>query len=165
MDLNQVQPRFTSQNWMGGDQLSITVKSPAKPLPGPQRSPVIPGSMRTVTDVTVPTGKNALDPLTQVINGTFATGPNAGVPISRVDISGFGESTFSDWHDPSNVPATISKVEFGVIEGSPWDALRAFEYWETSLYLVHCSYKNHFTKSTKVRVAEMSIQKDERSDW
>ena len=115
-DLNQVQPRFTSQNWTGGDQLSITVKPPLQPLPGPQRSPVFPGWMRTVPDVTVPTGNKALDPLDP--DGTFGPGQKSpGVPVSRVDISGFGESVFSDWHDPSTVPNTISKVEFGVIVG------------------------------------------------
>ena len=113
-NLNQVQPRFTSQNWVGGDQLSITVMPPSNPLLGPQRSPVIPGWMRTL-DVATPAGNRALDPIKP--DATFATGQGAGVPVSRVDISGFGESTFSDWHDPSNLPETISKVEFGVIVG------------------------------------------------
>ena len=39
------------------------------------------------------------------------------MPITRIDISGFGESLFSDWRNPVDAAAIICKARFDVIVG------------------------------------------------
>jgi hypothetical protein len=57
-----------------------------------------------------------ITPIDATFNQEFAQ-KNPRVPVTRVDISGYGESVFSDWRNPAGVPPTISKVLFDVFIG------------------------------------------------
>ena len=51
-------------------------------------------------------------------NNTFGPdGVHPGVPVSRVDLSGYGESCFSLWTDKHSPPPKISEVRFDVMIG------------------------------------------------
>jgi hypothetical protein len=49
-----------------------------------------------------------------------ATGVRPMVPVTRIDVSGYGESLFSDWHNPYNGPqdqSAVSEARFDVLVG------------------------------------------------
>ncbi|MGZ4664047.1 MAG: hypothetical protein ACXV5Q_03075 [Frankiaceae bacterium] len=89
--------------------------------------PVLPGGVAlrrnwTMSDVGPIPGKSILDePVGDFVDKTF-TPPNGSrheVPVSRLDLSGYGESCFSTWsdeHTPPSKPA-VSQVRFDVING------------------------------------------------
>jgi hypothetical protein len=54
--------------------------------------------------------------VTTIFNGEFFT-LKGGVPLTRIDICGYGASTFSDWQDKSAEFATTSKAEFEIMLG------------------------------------------------
>jgi hypothetical protein len=120
--LKQVQPTFITSNLVGGDQISITAPVPRliRPIGGTQ-SPSLQGTT-TLLQNALYNGANStptvISPVDEAFNHTFGPGgSNACVPITRIDISGFGESTFSDWRNPADDAATISKVNFNVMLG------------------------------------------------
>lgn len=110
----QVQPIFKGQDLIGGDQ--ITIRSARPSMAGYTRQ-----FFTALTD-----GANAGDtvigmmPETAYINvdfnGEFA-GVQPFVPVSRVDISGFGESVYSDWRDPFAGVGQVSKAPFNASVG------------------------------------------------
>ncbi|MCJ1350794.1 MAG: hypothetical protein MMC33_000775 [Icmadophila ericetorum] len=129
--LAQVQPTFSSDSLVGGDQLSITAPRSRLILPKPgqqQISPAIPGSLTqsrtavfqgTSTPTTVIStvgGPPLASDLATAFNTQFSTGSTAEIPVTRVDISGFGESVLSEWEDPATMTG-FSKVEFNVLVG------------------------------------------------
>lgn len=118
----QVAPSFTAAGLAGGDQLSIRSAAPfAVPLGGVGESPSLPGTAVQLHNALfsgVPTVTTVLTPIDDTFNSNFAPGaPDPRVPIVRVDISGFGESLFSDWRNPSDAVAIISKARFDVLVG------------------------------------------------
>ena len=131
--LAQVQPAFASNSLKGGDQISITAARGGLIFPKPgqqQRSPSIPGSLTqtrtavaqgTSTPATVISTVGGPPPPSDLVtsfNKQFGTGSKtAEIPVTRVDISGFGESVFSEWQDPIGSGAGFSKVEFNVLLG------------------------------------------------
>ncbi|MGH2322810.1 hypothetical protein, partial [Enterococcus faecalis] len=65
-----------------------------------------------------PTSTTVLTPIDDTFNTNFGpTVATARVPVTRIDISGFGESLFSDWRNPVDAAAIISKARFDVIVG------------------------------------------------
>ncbi|WP_219510879.1 hypothetical protein [Nonomuraea ceibae] len=51
-------------------------------------------------------------------NAAFGAGGHVGrVPVTRVDFSGYGASTFSTWTNDDAGPVDVTKVEFGVMTG------------------------------------------------
>jgi hypothetical protein len=66
----------------------------------------------------VPTGLSPIDPLTDIFNGEFAPGGiKQQVPVERFELSGYGESLFSDWEDDTDDVPAISQVRFDVLVG------------------------------------------------
>ncbi|HTA42920.1 MAG TPA: hypothetical protein VK789_10765 [Bryobacteraceae bacterium] len=48
-----------------------------------------------------------------IFKGEFSVGgSNPGVPLLRIDFSGYGASTFSDWTDQNPTPPAVTKVQF-----------------------------------------------------
>ncbi|MCJ1379351.1 hypothetical protein MMC17_002452 [Xylographa soralifera] len=120
--LRQVQPTFSSSNLTGGDQISFTPASSRLLHPiGQVRSPSLQGSTTLLQNALyngTSTTSTVLSPIDGAFNPTFGpSGSNPSIPITRIDISGFGESTFSDWRNPADAAATISKVNFNVMLG------------------------------------------------
>ena len=65
-----------------------------------------------------PSSNTILEPVTAaILHGTDSSMYASRVPVTRIDFSGFGESTFSDWRNPAGVPPTISKTIFHVMVG------------------------------------------------
>jgi hypothetical protein len=128
--LATVQPRFQPDSMAGGDQLSLK-GSRGRVVIGPRRRLVSRSfsgsatqlrnalnSSGNLTSVTAISTANS-DVITDPFNQTFGPGAEtAKVPVTRIDISGFGESMFSDWRfvDDSQ-GAAISKVQFDVLVG------------------------------------------------
>ncbi len=100
--VGSVSPGFTSLGLTGSDQ--ITVRPP--PFGS---APTIPGyAEQTIV----------FDPAYTTFNSRFGEkSSEKGIPLKRIDISGFGESTFSDWRDDVHPPPTISKALFNVAVG------------------------------------------------
>ena len=117
--LGEVQPSFSATGLKGGDQLSIRAARPLFVLtPG---SPSLPGSaiqLHNARASGVPTLTTVLTPIDDTFNSNFGpTGASPRVPVTRIDISGFGESLFSDWRNPTDAAAIISKARFDVFVG------------------------------------------------
>src|SRR5262249_47033526 len=119
--VSEITPDFSSEGLIGGDQLSI--KAPAVPAGG--ESPALLGGAVQLhnarfagqpSSVTVLTAPPAL--IENTFNDNFGpSGKTPLVPITRIDISGFGESLFSDWKNPADGASIISKVRLDVITG------------------------------------------------
>lgn len=128
--LTTVQPKFQSASLAGGDQLSLR-GSRGRIIIGPHPRPVsrsFSGSATQLHNARDSSGKPTtvtaistanLDVITDPFNQTFGPGAaTAMVPVTRIDISGFGESMFSDWRFADASQATaISKVQFDVLVG------------------------------------------------
>jgi hypothetical protein len=130
--LAEVQPAFPVEGMAGGRQISLTAPvtlaefGAGAPLPGAAVQ------LRNLVDAS---GNPALDPRTpsppggtplsvlgpdvdETFNATFAPGSgSAAVPVSRIDLSGYGASGFSDWTDPAVQPPGVVQAHFDMIVG------------------------------------------------
>jgi len=115
-----VAPNFPHQGLSGGDQLSIRAEMPFIHI-GPPESPSLPGAAVQLHDAQfngVATTKTVLTPIDSAFNSNFGpSAPTPRVPVTRLDISGFGESLFNDWRNPSDLAGLVSKAQFHVIVG------------------------------------------------
>lgn len=122
--LTMLQPSFTAQNLESGRQVSMTAARPLFEVLG-SGSPTLPGATvqlrnlintsQTPLDLSIL--GNAVDP---IFNGTFAPAPvgaHPAVPVTRMDISGYGANMFSDWVDPSANPPAVVQARFDVMNG------------------------------------------------
>jgi len=122
--LTMLQPSFTTQNLESGRQVSITAARPLFELLG-SAPPTLPGATVQLRNLIDPSQTpldlsilgNSVDP---IFNGTFApkpVGANPSVPVTRIDISGYGANMFSDWVDPSANPPAVVQARFDVMNG------------------------------------------------
>jgi hypothetical protein len=116
--LDENQPKFSGTPVTGGHQLRATAV--CQVLFG-TANPSFPGAAVQLSNGLhngVPTGLSPIDPLTGIFNGDFApSGVEPRVPVRVFELSGYGETVFSDWKDDTdNVPA-ISEVRFDVLVG------------------------------------------------
>ena len=120
--LTMLQPSFTSQALLGGRQISMTAARFLLELAG-SSSPSLPGATVQLRNLVDPN----LTPLDLSIlgnavdlpfNATFAPGgTNPSVPVTRIDLSGYGASMFSDWVDPDANPPAVVQARFDVMNG------------------------------------------------
>ncbi|HEY1329477.1 MAG TPA: hypothetical protein VGI14_21260 [Casimicrobiaceae bacterium] len=116
-----VAPSFTSAQLVGGDQLSL--RAPGSWLdPGDREaSPTFAGFAMQLHNARLngsPVTQTVLTPIDETFNANFGpSAPSPRVPLTRIDVSGFGASTFSDWRNPDDTAAAISKVRFDVLVG------------------------------------------------
>ncbi|MFL6313346.1 MAG: hypothetical protein ACJ71W_14690 [Terriglobales bacterium] len=116
-------PEFADHNLRGGHQITLIPPSTTNP-PSPDQPdasfdgythvfPFPPGGTPGN-----PTGYG-YDVLGQDLGGIFETefGNSGGVPLRRIDFSGYGASIFSDWRDDQHLPPDIIKVQFSTITG------------------------------------------------
>jgi hypothetical protein len=117
--LAEAQPNFSAAGLKGGDQISI--QAARSLLPSGGFSPSLPGAafqLHNARAFGLPTVVTVLTPIDDTFNSNF--GPATAtrrVPVTRIDISGFGASLFSDWRNPVDAAATISKARFDVFVG------------------------------------------------
>jgi hypothetical protein len=112
-------PDFTSESVKGGYQISVRAVDPAAP-----DSPSLEGSTTQRKDkllfsgVPVP-NRSVLDTDVDTIFNTYL-GPGsatAQVPVTRIDLSGYGESLFSHWVNPAGAAVAVSQARFDVLIG------------------------------------------------
>lgn len=117
----QVAPDFSAVGLEGGDQLSIRAARPL--ILGQQGSSSLPGSAYQLHNalfngVSTAPPKTVLTPIDDTFNANFGPlAPHPRVPVTRLDVSGFGETLFSDWRNPTDAAGIISKAQFNVIVG------------------------------------------------
>jgi hypothetical protein len=118
--MGQAQPTFSASNLTGGDQISITGERENLVVTGQRPSPYLPGTAVQTANALTNSGPTSITVLTTPagdFTSTFNTQFQNFVPLTRIDISGFGESVFSDWRDVRDVGTFVSKVQFDVMVG------------------------------------------------
>jgi hypothetical protein len=118
--INNNQPHFKKLALQGGNQLNIEVHLPHNDPT--QESPGFSGA--TIQTRNLIENNNALGlsvlglTVDEIFNNEFKPGSNfARVPLRRIDLSGYGVSTFSNWANPKAQFAATSKTKFDVIVG------------------------------------------------
>jgi hypothetical protein len=115
-----ITPQFPVRNLAGCDQVSLQA-GPDTPGPGGVSLSGLPGAaiqLRNALHLGFPTGESVLTPIDVTFNSNFGPGSPLGrVPVKRIDLSGYGESLFSEWKNPVDAAAVISKAEFDVLTG------------------------------------------------
>jgi hypothetical protein len=110
-------PNFPTESLVGGYQISVRAVDPAAP-----DSPSLQGytvQLRNGLFSGVPANKSVLDDQVDTIfNGYLSsTGLRPQVPVTRLDLSGYGESLFSDWLNQTDDPVAVSQARFDVLIG------------------------------------------------
>ncbi|HZU91017.1 MAG TPA: hypothetical protein VE993_17330 [Stellaceae bacterium] len=116
----QVTPGFSAIGLRGGDQLSI--EAGRRILLAPlSESPTLAGAAYQLHNARfsgVGTTTTVLTPIDVTFNSNFGPAAvNPRVPVTRLDVSGYGESLFSDWRNTTDAAAIISKAQFDVVLG------------------------------------------------
>ena len=118
--LSEASPGFGADGLSGADQLSIQAAGPLLSL-GDQESPSLPGAAWQLHNARfsgVPSTTTVLTPIDDTFNANFGPATkDPRVPVTRLDVSGFGETLFSDWRNPRDAAAIISKAQFDVLVG------------------------------------------------
>jgi hypothetical protein len=129
--LSQVQPSFVTQSMTGGRQLSLTAASSL--VRTGAGTPSLPGATIQLRNLVDQNGNPVLAPppppggtplsvlgpdVDTIFNAEFAPGgSNPLVPLTRIDLSGYGASSFSAWTDPDANPPSVVQARFNVIVG------------------------------------------------
>jgi hypothetical protein len=125
--ISRNQPDFSTQALRGGAQLALVAES--GPSLGPMSSSFEGATLQLLNGVSLESGAplnisvlgNPIEPtegVQRIFNDEF--GPSSEhrrVPVTRLDISGYGESTFSEWLHPSAAYAQTAKAQFEVLVG------------------------------------------------
>ena len=121
------QPAFTPQALWGGAQLALVAES--GPSTGPTSSSFEGATLQLLNGVVLETGAplnisvlgsplEPADSVQRIFNDEFGpAGAKPSVPVTRLDISGYGESSFSEWLDPGAAYAETAKAQFEVLVG------------------------------------------------
>ena len=112
-------PKFTAESVIGGYQISLNAVDPAFP-----DSPAFQGytiQLRNTLFNGVPTAPPVsilgVD-VDTIFNGYLGpSGTHKLVPVTRLDLSGYGESLFSNWRNETNDVTAVSKARFDVLIG------------------------------------------------
>lgn len=119
-DVEYNQPFFKKFELRGGVQISLTaapLNTNASETPGFAGATIQTRNLADKNNDVL--GLSVLGPLVDTIfNDEFKIGGyDPRVPLKRIDISGYGASTFSDWLNPDAQIATTSQARFDVIVG------------------------------------------------
>jgi hypothetical protein len=110
-------PSFSSQSVTGGYQISLRAVDPTFPdYPSFQGYTV---QLENGLYNGVSTDMSVLGPDVDAIFNPYLGpgGTRPMVPVTRVDLSGYGESLFSDWRNQTNDITAVSKARFDVLIG------------------------------------------------
>jgi hypothetical protein len=105
-----VRPRFAASGLTGGLQVALHAAADIT-LQAGGPSPGLPGAAAQTNNAVG--GMNVLKSglVHDIFNGTFADARPM-VPVQRVDFSGYGGTTFSDWRHPDAEGAGVTQVKF-----------------------------------------------------
>ena len=118
-NVDEHRPGFAAQGVTGGRQVRVEA---VKGLLGFFGSdPSLPGGSVQLSNALhngVPTGLSPIDPITDIYNDEFKpSGNRPQVPVTRWELSGYGESLFSNWRSDTDDDPSISQVRFDVVVG------------------------------------------------
>jgi hypothetical protein len=136
-DIQNLRPLFRknpdgSYKLEGGIQLKLKAGDFSKPVPTPAEKdePMFPGytvQLNNLLDMAgLPSGASNLGHrVTEIFNNEFLIAPlgtpglqnSRGVPVSRMDITGYGINIFSKWLSPTAAMAQTSQARFDVMLG------------------------------------------------
>lgn len=138
-DISNLRPEFRknadgTNKYRGGIQLSLNAGNFGKSFPNPEEndSPMFPGYTiqlnNLVSEMGIKSGASNLGHrVTEIFNNEFLVGAlrqepyklkdSRGVPVSRMDITGYGANIFSDWVSPTAAMAQTSQAKFDVMMG------------------------------------------------
>jgi hypothetical protein len=110
-------PKFTAESVVGGYQISVRAVDPTTP-----DSPSLQGytiQLRNALFSGVPANKSVLDnQVDDIFNGYLGPGKlRPQVPVTRLDLSGYGESLFSHWLNNTDDAVAVSQAHFDVLIG------------------------------------------------
>ncbi len=117
--VSEVRPA-SADGLLGGRQLRIEAVDPTL---APEQTPGLPG-YAVQLPVAIPAdgspGPRSIlgTSVSNIFNGYLGAGaPTALVPVTRIDISGYGESMFSGWINPTAGETDVAKADFKVMMG------------------------------------------------
>lgn len=136
-DINNLRPQFRKQEdgshkLQGGIQIQFTAGQFGKPVPTPAErdSPMFPGYTVQLNNLLDMSGiakneSNLGHRVTEIFNNEFLVQPlgtpglekSRGVPLSRMDVTGYGANIFSKWLSPTAAMAQTSQAKFDVMLG------------------------------------------------
>lgn len=108
--------KFNSNELNGGLQYRISAFSPVSPT----APPTLRGMTIQLRNILNDVGKSVLsETVHQIFDNVFNIGPSneLGVPVTHLDFSGYGASTYSDWKRPKAKYASIAQTKFDVMRG------------------------------------------------
>lgn len=123
------------QDLTGARQISLTAGTQAQFRPGPSRYipiyPLLAGFVEQTRNFPLDAPDNTLGTLRDDFNGFFAGRQE--IPITRIDLSGYGANIFSHWTLPGDVDIGVTQVSFDAFHGRT-----AFERVQIVSYLWPC---------------------------
>ena len=114
--LNFIRPdfKFNNQTYRGGLQFRIA----ANKSPYPDVPPEMYGTTTQLEALQDQPGISILGKtVTGIFNNVFTPEKSRGVPLTHIDFSGYGASTFSNWKNPAVKFASISQAKFDIVKG------------------------------------------------
>ena len=115
--VDYIRPSFSAQSVKGGYQISLRAVDPQFP-----DSPAFQGTTTQLENGLfngLGTGMSVLGPEVDAIFNPYLGpgGTRPMVPVTRLDLSGYGESLFSDWRNETSDITAVSKARFDVLIG------------------------------------------------
>jgi len=115
LDYNR--PKFPTESVQGGYQISITAIDPSVAGTASIEGQTL--QLRNGLFGGLPANKSVLDDQVDTIFNGYLSGGGLRpqVPVTRIDLSGYGESLFSNWLNPTDDPVAVSQARFDVMIG------------------------------------------------
>jgi hypothetical protein len=120
---------FPDQGLTGARALSITGAPSAQPLESTLPGTAVCGYSTTSPDYGAQVLGVALPSVASFWDQDFGPSGKGFMPVSRIDLSGYGTSMFSDWHDPSLADVGIVRALFNVLQGRTGHEIVTAQTW------------------------------------
>jgi hypothetical protein len=120
---------FPDQGLTGARALSITGAPSAQPLESTLPGTAVCGYSTTPPDYGAQVLGTAPPSVASFWDQDFGPGGKGFMPVSRIDLSGYGTSMFSDWHDPSLTDVGIVRALFNVLQGRTAHEIVTAQTW------------------------------------
>jgi hypothetical protein len=120
---------FPDQKLTGARVLSITGAPSAQPLESTLPGTAVCGYNTTSPAYGAEVLGVALPSVASFWDQDFGPGGKGFMPVARIDLSGYGTSMFSDWHDPSLTDVGIVRALFDVLLGRTGHEIITAQTW------------------------------------